>query len=259
MFLLPDLSSLSIGWRDLVDIALVTLLIYQLILLVRGTRSLTVLMGLLGIMVLHFFSGVLGISTLNWLLDGFLNYLFLVVIIVFQRDIRSALSRLGSRQRLFFSKRHLGDSPEMEEICKAAQYLAQKRIGALIVIERGTPLGDVTEKSVSIDAEISSDLLCTIFWPGSPLHDGAVVVKDSRIVAAGCILPLASGIQGRQDYGTRHRAALGISEESDAVTLVVSEEKGFVRLASGGQLSAPLEGSALKDNLSALLDKRRAE
>ncbi len=255
--ILADLAPLSIGWRDIADIILVTLLLYQLILMIKGTRAITAIMGLIGIMILHFLSGFFGISTLNWLLDGFLSYLFLVVIIVFQRDIRAALNRMGSHQRWFFRKDKNSVSPVIQEICKATQYLSKHRIGALIVFERGTPLGDVTEKAVQINATVTSELICTIFWPGSPLHDGAMVVNSDKIAAGGCILPLASGVQGKQDYGTRHRAALGITEETDAVVIVVSEEKGSIRIAVNGHLSGLLEGQALQRSLSAVMEKRR--
>ncbi len=252
---IPFFDNLSIGWRDIVDVLLVTLLFYRIILLVQGTRAVAAIYGLFILIVFFLATLPLGFNTLSWILGSFLNSLVLVVVIVFQRDIRMALTYLGSG-RGFFSFRAKHHEEMIEEITAAAMYMAQRNIGALIVIERAVPLGDMAQGGVSLNARLTKELLISIFWHGGPLHDGAVVIRDKKISEAGCILPLTTMVQGKQDYGTRHRAALGITEETDSVAVVVSEERGAATVSIRGKLSAALDAARLKRVLGAALERK---
>lgn len=253
--MLPFFGNLSIGWRDILDIALITLLFYNVIIMVRRTRAVAAIYGLLIILAVYILSRVLGLITLNWILEYLLGSLFLLMVIVFQRDIRQALTTIGARHfwfSAFFRKK--AEHPAVSLICAAAEYMAQRKIGAIIVIERNVPLGDTTSRGVALDALVSTELLINLFWPNSPLHDGAAIVRDNRIVAAGCILPLSTAM-AKRDYGTRHRAALGIAEETDAVVLVVSEERGTIALAYDGELTNALDAATLPRALAAALGR----
>ncbi|MDR1360598.1 MAG: diadenylate cyclase CdaA [Deltaproteobacteria bacterium] len=247
------LSSLSFGWRDILDISLVTLLFYHLILMVKQTRAVSAIYGLLIVIVAYFLSTRIGLVTLNLLLENVLGSLFLIVVIVFQRDIRQALTSIGARQWGFFFRKK-GPDPVIGIVSEAALYLAQRKIGALVVLERNMALRDTTDRGVILDAALSRELLIALFWPNNPLHDGAALIRGARLVAAGCILPLSSALAER-DYGTRHRAALGLTEESDAVVVVVSEERGVAAVAVAGKLSGALDGEKLPRVLAAVLEK----
>ncbi len=250
-----EFSTISIGWRDVVDIVLVAFILYRIILLVRGTRAVSVLTGLLLVLFVYFVSEEVGLYTLNWLLAQFLSSIFLVVIILFQQDIRKALSEVGAGR--LWKKRPL-EQETLNQLIAAMASMAKNRIGALVVIERSIPLGDMMERGVKLGAEISKDLLVTIFYPNTPLHDGAVIIRGSKIVAAACILPLSSGREdqagkGSAEFGTRHRAALGVTEESDAVAIVVSEERGSMSVAVNGELTMHLDEGRLKRVLRQVL------
>lgn len=253
---LPILGGISFGWRDILDIALITLLFYYIIIAVKQTRAVTAIYGLVVILAVYLLSRAIGLSTLNWLLEYVLSSIFLLVVIVFQRDIRQALSSIGSRRiwltSLFRKKR---DHPTVPIICGAAEYMAHRKVGALMVIERNVPLGDTTDRGVRLDAAISKELLINLFWPNSPLHDGAAIIRGDRIVAAGCILPLSTAV-AKRDYGTRHRAALGITEESDAVVVVVSEERGAIAIAVDGRITGALDALKLPRVLDSALERR---
>lgn len=247
-----NLGLIQLGWRDIVDILVVAFIIYRVILLVKGTRAVSVFYGLLLLLVIYYFSGEVGLDTLHWLLANFLGSLFLVIIILFQRDIRKALAEMGAGRLFFRSKSGL---VILDELILSLVSMAQKRIGALVVIEKNTPLGDVLESGVELKAEFSKDLLETIFYPNTPLHDGAVIIRGNKIVAAGCILPLAVGIKSKWDYGTRHRAAMGITEETDAIAVVVSEERGKISVAVGGRIISSLDEVRLRRVLSTAWEK----
>ena len=252
MFSLESLGYISITWRDAMDIALVTLLFYQVMIVIRGTRAVSAIYGLLLLIAVFAFSEYFGFYTLHWILQQFLSSFFLVVIILFQDDIRRGLSNMGARS--FFKKKQVEDSL-LDEIVGAAMNMAKRKVGALIVMEHHVPLGDVVQRGVAIDAAVSKELLVTIFQVKTPLHDGAVIVRGSRVAAAGCILPLAVGEQDRPEYGTRHRAALGITEETDAIAVVVSEERGDVTVAVNGRLTSDLNRPRLKRVLRNLLGR----
>ncbi len=244
-------TTMPLSWRDALDIALVALLFYRLILMVKGTRAVSAIYGLLLLGAIYAFSHAFGLYSLGWLLENLFGSLFLVIVIVFQRDIRQALTDMGAHS---FWRRRQSDTTYVDEVIAAALYLAQRRIGALIVIERNVALGDVLARGVAINGQISRELLITIFFPNTPLHDGAVILRNGEIAAAACILPLAS-VTERKEFGTRHRAALGITEESDAVAIVVSEERAAITIAVDGTLTTSLDAAHLKKMLHEMLEK----
>lgn len=237
------MMNLQIGLRDLIDIGLVTFAFYRVILLVKGTRAVSVIYGLLLVIVIYYLSEEFGLFTLNWLLTNFLGSLFLVIIIFFQADIRKALSELGAGS--LWRRKKVSDQL-LDEIVLAVLSMAKSRTGALIVFERGVALGELIARGVEIKAAVSRELLVTIFSPNTPLHDGAAIIRDSRIEAAGCILPLSSAVGLPSRLGTRHRAALGVSEETDALAVVVSEERGVISVAKGGELTEYLDEPRLR-------------
>lgn len=241
--MLFEFADIRMGWRDIVDIGLVAFIFYRLILLVRGTRAVSVLYGLLFVLIVYFISEEVGLYTLNWLLANFLGSIFLVVIILFQQDIRKALSEVGAGS---LWKRRVVEDEHLNQLVSAMASLAKSRIGALVVIERSIPLGDVVDRGVTLGAALTRDLLMTIFYPSTPLHDGAVIVREGKIAAAACILPLSTGREHKAEYGTRHRAAMGITEESDAIAIIVSEERGAISLAKEGRITESLDEVRLK-------------
>ncbi|WP_291322777.1 diadenylate cyclase CdaA [Desulfonatronospira sp.] len=250
--MLLDLGIVQIGWRDLVDITVVAYIAYRIILFFKGTRAVSVVYGLIILMVVYYVADEFGLYTLHGMLTNFLGSLFLVIIILFQSDIRKALAEMGAG-RLWFNPRPT--NKVLDELVLAAVQMAEKKIGALIVLERRTPLGDIVESGVEIDARFSRELLETIFYPNTRLHDGAVVLRANKIVSAGCILPLAVGVPPRWNYGTRHRAAIGITEESDALAVVVSEERGRIAVAISGKLIPALDEVRLRRVLTAAWEK----
>lgn len=233
------------NWRDLLDIALVTALIYQILVLIRGTRALSALGGLVSLLVMYLVSKYLGMFTVGWLLENLFGSLFLVIVILFHEDIRQALSTMGTRY--FWRKKPLRSSGFVDDLAWVCAYFAKRRIGALIVLENQMQLGDMMKGGVELDAAFSRELLLTLFYPMTALHDGAVILRKGRIAAAGCILPLAR--MERQSFGTRHRAALGLTEVSDATVLVVSEERGEISVASRGHLAVMPDTEQLKETL----------
>ena len=243
------LDNIPIEWRDLLDIGVVSVLLYQLIQLVRGSRALAVLTGLGVLTLLFFFAKAMGLYTLNWLLQHIFSSLFILIVVIFQSDIRQALGEMGTR-RLFRRKQLLKGG--VEEVVMACVEMARLRVGALIVVERSMRLGDMIKREgVRIDAQLSRQLLMNIFYPKAPLHDGAVIISRGRITAAACILPLAEA-KG-QNFGTRHRAALGIARESDALVIVVSEERGEISVALKGEFMRALDAARLRQVLDEIL------
>ena len=256
LFVHPD-------WRNILDIVILTLLIYNLLKLVSHTRANSLFKGIVFIMILSFISDVLEINALNWLLQQIIGVGVIVICIVFQPELRRVLEQLGRSKfarRLFGSpKRQRNNQMELHvsEIVKALNDMSRKKIGALIVIERSTKLGDVIESGTVVDAEISSQLIENIFEPNTPLHDGAVIIRDERIVAAACILPLSDDLSISRELGTRHRAAIGITETTDAVSLMVSEETGVISMARDGRLTRYLETKSLNILLTELFTPDR--
>lgn len=236
----------SLRWQDIVDILIVSVIIYRIILLIRGTRAVQMLIGIVVITVIYFISKQFDLLTLHWLLKTFLNSIFLIVIIVFQRDIRRVLTQVGKAP---FQKQHDVLAQDLNELVKAATHMARRRIGALIVVERETGLRDYIESGHSIDAKLTRELLISIFLHDSPIHDGAVMVSNGRIHSAGCLLPLTRNPALSKRYGTRHRAAIGLSEETDAVVIVVSEERQEISLVENGTIKSYRDEEALASAL----------
>ena len=230
--------------RDTVDIALVALAIYWVLLLIRGTRAVQVLIGLGFVMLARVVADFAELATVTFVLDNFLGPAVLIVVILFQNDIRRALARMGRGFSPRFSERE--ESRVVEEVVRACAELARRRIGGLIVFERDTRLEDLVEAGSTLDAGVSKDLLVSLFLPTSPLHDGAVIISHGRIQNASCILPLTLRTELPDGVGTRHRAALGITEESDAIAVVVSEETSAIALAQAGELTLQLDPTRLR-------------
>jgi len=237
--------------RDTIDIVIVAFGIYWLLLLIRGTRAVQILVGLMLLAGASLASKAFDLATLQWILDNFLSSAVLIIIVLFQTDIRRALARVGRGVFPAVSRRE--ETQILEEVVRSAQTLADRRIGALIALERETRLNDLVEAGIAVDAAVSKDLLTSIFMPTSPLHDGAVVIQDGRIAWAGCVLPLTLREGLPEGLGTRHRAAIGITEESDAVVVVVSEETSAISVVFGGELVRDLDGPRLRELLREIL------
>ena len=239
--------------RNLVDIALVFLLVYALLRLIRGTRAAPMAAGIGGLALLYWTAARYDLATLEFILRPAPLYVGVAIIVLFQNEIRQALISFGNRFRMPFLLRHRGQFGEgvYDEIVLAATTLASTKTGALVVIERGVNLRNVLECGVKMDAELSYDLLVTIFNPATPLHDGAVVIRGHRVAAAACFLPLTLNPLLSKDLGTRHRAAIGITEDTDAVAVVVSEETGLISFVQAGQIRRGLDGTRLR---AAILD-----
>ncbi|QHA90161.1 TIGR00159 family protein [Bacillus sp. N1-1] len=240
---------------EIIDILLVTYVIYKIIMLIRGTKAVQLLKGITVIIAAWFLSSFFELNTLHWILERVVLYGLLAIIIIFQPELRRALEQLG-RGRLF--ARSAVEEEEtnkmVEAIIKSSSYMAKRRIGALLSIERETGLNDYVETGIPMNAKLTSELLINIFIPNTPLHDGAVILKKDEILAAACYLPLSESPFISKELGTRHRAALGISEVTDSLTLVVSEETGSISLTKNGELHRNLSEEALRDLLNAELN-----
>lgn len=242
----PHISAVSI-----IDILLVAFLIYQFLILIRGTRAAPMLVGIAVIALAFYFARLGELRTLNWVLNTLLPYVVFAVIVVFQSELRRGLAKLGSRIALM---RPSGQSADVyDDIVLAASLFSQNQTGALIVIEREIGLRTYIESGVPLDARLSYDLLATLFRPSAPLHDGAVIVQHERIAAAACFLPLSMNPVLSTQLGTRHRAAIGITEETDAVAVIISEETGAISLAVAGSIERDLTVDRLRERLSTLL------
>ena len=237
-----------ISWRDVLDVALVAVVIYNLLLLIRGTRAVQMLLGLLFIGAAYYLAGAANLLTLQQLLGSFLFVLPFAIIVLFQQEIRRALASFG-RNPLWGLGTHQKTEATIHETVLAAAAMAERRTGALIVIQRLEGLRNFIENGIIIDALVSYDLLINIFNPETPLHDGAVIIQEDRIAAAACFLPLTLKPELSKEFGTRHRAALGISEEVDALAVVVSEETGTISLAIDGWMIRDLDGKSLRNTL----------
>lgn len=250
LLLIPYLeqSSKLLEPRNLVDVFVVFLIVYAVLKLLRGTRAAPMAAGIGAFTLLYWLAVKQGFVTLEFVMRGVLPYVGVAIIVLFQSEIRQALITFGNRFRLPFVRRHRGQFGEgvYDEIVLAAATLASTKTGALIVIERNVGLRNVIDGGVKLDAELSYDLLVTIFNPATPLHDGAVIVQRHRIAAASCFLPLTLNPLLSKDLGTRHRAALGITEDTDSVAVVVSEETGLISFVVGGQIRRGLDATKLR-------------
>ncbi|MGO9639695.1 MAG: diadenylate cyclase CdaA [Candidatus Acidiferrales bacterium] len=242
--------------RAAVDIFLIAVLIYYLLKLLKGTRGVQMLIAVLLLFLFYEGARWAQLEMVAWLLTTLLPYFAIALIVLFQPEIRRALSRLGRNLSL---GRLVGQNaaPQYDDIVLAAGYFSQNRIGSLVVIERDVGLRTYIESGISLDANLSYDLLISIFRPGAPLHDGAVILQGDRVCAAACFLPLSLNSMISNQLGTRHRAAIGVTEESDAVALVVSEETGAISFASGGTIELNLTTDQLQERLTALTGRRR--
>lgn len=252
--------ALNLGWRDLLDIAIITFIFYKIIQLIRGTRAEQLVKGLVVLLLTMVVSEYLELSTLNWMLRQLMTVGLLAIPIVFQPELRRALEQLG-RGKIF--QRTLWGPKEFDyflnEIVKAIPVLVKKRFGALIVIEMETGLDDLAETGINVEGTISAELLINVFFPRSPLHDGAVIIRGDKVVAAGCYLPLTERPNLSKELGTRHRAAIGVTEETDSVAIVVAEETGIVSLAYNGRLTRYLDEKSLRNLLQELCAPRAEE
>jgi diadenylate cyclase len=244
----------AIRWRDVLDVVLVAALIYRILSLFRGTRAVQIAIGLAVLAGAAVTARTLELTSLVWLLDHFWSFWVVALIVVFQPELRRALAWIGQGPVL---RRLAGDTAAgarvLQEVVRATESLASRRIGALIVLERATGLRQYAELGVALDALVSADLLMSLFLPYSPLHDGAVFVQGERVVAAGCFLPLSRNTELGRALGTRHRAALGIAEETDAIAIVASEETGRLSLAVAGRIETVPDGDALRRRLDELM------
>lgn len=240
---------------DLLDMFLVWLIVYRLLLLIKQTRAVQMLSGL-GILALTFVVSIwLELFTLNWVLDKFFSNLFVIVVILFQNEIRRALTHIG-RNPFFAQVSAVEETQIVEEIAKGSFQMAQRKVGALIVIEREIGLQDFIEVGTPLDAAVTAELLLSVFSATSPLHDGALIVKGGRASQAGCFLPLSKNPILDKNLGTRHRAAIGLTEETDAIAIIVSEENRHVSISVGGQLTPDLDHPTLRKTLYELLGIR---
>src|SRR5215211_1536379 len=246
-----------VTWWDVLDILIVSILIYELLKLIRGTRAVQMAVGIASIVGLFYLSRGLQLETLNWLIRNIIGYVVFAAIVLLQADIRRALIHLG-RGRLFRRfDRKVSDDDTVEELVVAATTLASKKIGAIVVIERSIGLRNYIESGIPLDAKLTYDLLVSIFQPSAPLHDGAVIVQEGRIAAASCFLPLTVQPALSRELGTRHRAAIGLTEENDAVAVIVSEESGLISIALDGTIERGLGPADLRARLKDLVVRRR--
>jgi diadenylate cyclase len=247
-----------VGWWDLIDIAVVSILIYEFLKLIRGTRAVQMGVGSLLLVGLFYVSRLAPLETLNWLIRNMLVYVAFAAIVIFQSDIRRALAHFGQAPFFRYFNREEAANETIEEVVVAATMLSAQKTGAIIAIEREIGLRNYIESGIPVDATMTYDLLVTIFQVGSPLHDGAVIIQEDRIAAAACFLPLTVNPRVGRELGTRHRAAIGLTEESDAVAVVVSEERGQIALAIDGNLERDLSAEQLRERLMSLLLPRRS-
>jgi diadenylate cyclase len=253
MSLIDLLSFDKFTWMTVVDVFIVSALIYQILLLIRGTRAVQMALGLGFLAIFFYLSRWLHLETVQWILTNILPYFVFGIIVLFAAEIRRALASIGKNPLIRkFSQDPLRES--YDEIVLAATTLSSQRIGGLIVIERDIGLKNYIESGVAVDAALSYDLLVTIFSPGAPLHDGAVIVRKDRITAAACFLPLTVNPRLSKELGTRHRAAIGVTEESDAVVIVISEETGIISIVVGGKIERNLDGDSLRRHLLFILE-----
>ena len=242
--------------RSALDVLIIAILIYYLLQLLRGTRAVQMLVAI--VLLVLFYRGAqwARLEMVEWLLTTLLPYVAIALIILFQPEIRRALSRFGRNLSLIRFASH-NSKASYDDIVMAAEYFSKNRIGALMVVERQAGLRTYIESGIPLDAKLSYDLLVSIFRPGSPLHDGAVIIEGSRVAAAGCFLPLSLNPMISKQLGTRHRAAIGITEDSDAVVVLVSEETGSISVASAGTIDTNLTPEELSNRLNEMISRRR--
>ena len=237
------------------DILVVAYVIYRVLNLMKGTRALQMLVGVMLMIVAYSVSKeeYLDLATLNWVLDKFISYFIVIVVVIFQEDIRRGLAQVG-RSRMFAGLSYVEEVQFFDELTKACTALSNRKVGAIIGIQRQAELSEYAEKGTPLDAKVSRELLSSVFLPShqNPLHDGAVVIQSGRVTAAGCFLPLSNNPRLDKSLGTRHRAAIGLTEETDAVVLVVSEERGSISICLDGRITRDLDPSTLRKLLQSV-------
>ncbi|SHI91405.1 TIGR00159 family protein [Malonomonas rubra DSM 5091] len=248
----------NIRLLDLLDISIVAFIIYRIILLIKGTRAVQMLLGLAVILAVYLASRVGDLHTLNWFLSNFLSSIILVIVVIFQNDIRRALIHVGQNP-FFGSVNYHEESEVIDELVKACVALGNRKIGALIVVERETGINDILESGVEIDARVSGELIRSVFMPNSPIHDGALVLQQGRLTLAGCFLPLSQSRDISKNLGTRHRAAIGLTELADAIAVIVSEETGKISVAVNGGITRNLDATSLRKVLGRLLEQKKSK
>ncbi|MBI4843996.1 MAG: TIGR00159 family protein [Nitrospirae bacterium] len=238
-----------VRWQDILDVIIVAAIVYRVLLIIKGTRAAHMLTGLGLLFVAFLFSGKLRLYTIDWIIQSLWAQIVLAVIILFQPEIRKALAHMGKAKFLpsFSSAEELRSR---EEIVKASVSLSNRNLGALMVIERENSLDDIMEIGTQLDAKVSQEILLSIFHPSSPIHDGAVVIRGNRIISAGCFLPLTLSARLSKSFGTRHRAGIGLTEETDAVVIIVSEETGIISVAVAGKIMKNMDAGKLRDLLT---------
>ena len=246
-----------IGWWDFVDILVVSILIYEVLKLIRGTRAVQMALGGSLLVVLFYGSRWGHLETVNWLVRNLVGYIVFAVIVLFQSDIRRALAHLGRAPFFRYFAKAESAAESIEELVVASGMLSTQRIGAIIALERQVGLRTYIEGGIRLDAVLTYDLVLSIFQPSSPLHDGAVIVQDDRVAAAACFLPLTVNPKLSKDLGSRHRAAIGLTEENDSVAIVVSEETGTISIVADGQIERGLDTDALRTRLRSLVLQRK--
>jgi diadenylate cyclase len=249
----------SVGWWDVADIIVLSILIYEVVKLIRGTRAVQMAVGGVMLVALFYGSRWAHLDTVNWVIRNLFGYLVIAVIVLFQSDIRRALAHMGRAPffRLFAKPESAAES--IEELAVAASMLASRKIGAIIAVERQIGLRNYIEGGIPLDAVLTYDLLISIFQHDSPLHDGAVIVQDDRVAAAACFLPLTVNPKLSKELGSRHRAAIGLTEENDAVAIVVSEETGLISLVADGQIERAVDADLLRERLRTHMLQRRVK
>lgn len=246
------------GWWDLLDVTIVSVAIYELLKLIRGTRAVQMALGAGLVAAVYYVSSLGHFETINWVIRNIVGYVVFALIVLFQADIRRALAHFGRTPFFALFGRADGTEEVIEEIAVAATVLAGQRFGAIVAIEREIGLRNYIEGGIPLDATLTYDLLVTIFRPGGPMHDGAVIIQRDRVAAAACFLPLTVNPRLSKDLGTRHRAAIGLTEESDAVAVIVSEETGIISLALDGHIERGLDPERLRSRLRGLLAPSRS-
>jgi diadenylate cyclase len=250
----PDLFTWpSIDWRDVVDVAVVAFIVYEVLKLIRGTRAVQMMLGASVLVALYYGSEFAHLQTVNWLVRNLVPYLVFAVIVLFQSDIRRALAHLGGAPFFRHFARPSSIEDSVEEIVVASTMLSSQRVGAIIAVERQIGLRNYIEGGIPLDAVMTYDLLVSVFQPSSPLHDGAVIVQEDRVAAAACFLPLTVNPKLSKELGSRHRAAIGLTEENDAIAVVVSEETGRISLVAGGQIELGIDADTLRTRLRSLM------
>ena len=244
----------NISFFDIIDIAIIAFIIFKVLEFLRETRAGQLVRGIALLLIAYLLSAIFQLASLQWLLSKVLDYAIIIIAIVFQPELRKLLEKVGRSNISFFSKQSIDDNSDrirscIDAVCKAATVMSDKKIGALIVFERETMLGEIANTGTTLNSEASYELISNIFFPKSPLHDGALVIKNGYVSAAGCILPLTANNNLNSQLGTRHRAAIGMSENSGAIVVVVSEETGCISIANNGLIQRDFNGVTLKEEL----------